>query len=387
MNLGTSAEQRELRDAVRRFLADRAPLPRVRELMDTESGQDPEVWRQASEQLGLPGIAIPEEHGGAGFTFAEQAIVLEEAGAALYGGPYLASAVLAATALTASEDKAAMADLLPGLAAGTTIGTLAFTEDDGSWDPGTGQLAAVRSGTGRSGTGRSGTGRAGDGGWQLDGHKSFVLDGHTADLILVTARTAAGLSLFAVDAAAAGLTRTALPTLDQTRKLARLEVGAVPARLVGTDGGAAPAVAHTLDVAAIALAAEQLGGAQRALDMAVEYAKTRHQFGRAIGSFQAIKHRCADLLLEVESLRSAVGFAAAAVADGSPEVPAVASLIKAYASDTFFHVAGENIQIHGGIGFTWEHDAHLYFKRAAASQLFLGDAACHRERLATRIGL
>jgi alkylation response protein AidB-like acyl-CoA dehydrogenase len=393
MNLGTSAEQQELRDAVRRFLAGRAPLPRVRELMDTGSGADPAVWQQASEQLGLPGIAIAEEHGGAGFTFAEQAIVLEETGAALYGGPYLASAVLAATALTASEDKAAMADLLPGLAAGTTIGTLAFTEDDGSWDPGTGQLAAVRPGTGRPGTGRPGTerpgtGRAGgDGGWQLDGHKSFVLDGHTADLILVTARTAAGLTLFAVDAAAAGLTRTALPTLDQTRKLARLEFGAVPARLVGTDGGAGPALAHTLDVAAIALAAEQLGGAQRALDMAVEYAKTRHQFGRAIGSFQAIKHRCADLLLEVESLRSAVGFAAAAVADGSPEVPAVASLIKAYASDTFFHVAGENIQIHGGIGFTWEHDAHLYFKRAAASQLFLGDAAYHRERLANRIGL
>jgi alkylation response protein AidB-like acyl-CoA dehydrogenase len=373
MNLGTSAEQRELRDAVRRFLADRAPLPRVRELMDTESGHDPEVWRQASEQLGLPGIAIAEEHGGAGFTFAEQAIVLEEAGAALYGGPYLASAVLAATALTASEDKAAMAGLLPGLAAGTTIGTLAFTEDDGSWDPGTGRLAASRPG--------------GDGGWQLDGHKSFVLDGHTADLILATARTAAGLSLFAVDAAAAGLTRTALPTLDQTRKLARLEFSAAPARLIGTDGGAGPVLAHTLDVAAIALAAEQLGGAQRALDMAVEYAKTRHQFGRPIGSFQAIKHRCADLLLEVESLRSAAGFAAAAVADGSPEVPAVASLIKAYASDTFFHVAGENIQIHGGIGFTWEHDAHLYFKRAAASQLFLGDAACHRERLADRIGL
>jgi alkylation response protein AidB-like acyl-CoA dehydrogenase len=371
MNLGFSAEQQELRDAVRRFLADRAPLPRVRELMDTGSGADQAVWQQASEQLGLPGIAIAEEHGGAGFTFAEQAIVLEETGAALYGGPYLASAVLAATALTASEDKAAMADLLPGLAAGTTIGTLAFTEDDGSWDPGTGQLAASLAG----------------GGWQLDGHKSFVLDGHTADLILVTARTAAGLSLFAVDAAAAGLTRTALPTLDQTRKLARLEFGAVPARLVGTDGGAGPALAHTLDVAAIALAAEQLGGAQRALDMAVEYAKTRHQFGRAIGSFQAIKHRCADLLLEVESLRSAVGFAAAAVADGSPEVPAVASLIKAYASDTFFHVAGENIQIHGGIGFTWEHDAHLYFKRAAASQLFLGDAAYHRERLADRVGL
>jgi alkylation response protein AidB-like acyl-CoA dehydrogenase len=371
MNLGVSAEQRELRSAVRRFLADRAPLPRARELMDTEQGFDAGVWRQAGDQLGLPGIAIAEEHGGAGYTFAEQAIVLEEAGAALYGGPYLASAVLAATALTASEDKAAMADLLPGLATGATIGTLAFTEDGGSWDPADGFLSAT----------------AGGGGWLLDGIKSFVLDGHTADLILVTARTGAGLSLFAAGAAAAGLTRTLLPTLDQTRKLARLEFAGVPARLVGAEGGAGPVMDRTLDVAGIAQAAEQLGGAQRALDMAVEYAKTRHQFGRPIGSFQAIKHRCADLLLEVESLRSAVTFAAAAVAAGSPEVPAVSSLVQAYASDTYFHVAGENIQIHGGIGFTWEHDAHLFFKRAAASQLFLGDAPCHRARLADRIGL
>ena len=161
----------------------------------------------------------------------------------------------------------------------------------------------------------------------------------------------------------------------------------MPARLIGSAGDGAAVLDHTLDVAAIALAAEQLGGAQRALDMAVEYAKVRHQFGRPIGSFQAIKHRCADLLLEVESLRSAVRYAAAAVAEDSAEVPVVASLVKAYASDVYFHVAAENIQIHGGIGFTWEHDAHLYFKRAKASELFLGDASYHREHLAQRIGL
>ena len=184
-----------------------------------------------------------------------------------------------------------------------------------------------------------------------------------------------------------GLGRTALPTLDQTRKLARLEFDGVPGRLIGSPGDAAAVMDRILDVAAIALAAEQLGGAQRALDMAVEYSKVRHQFGRPIGSFQALKHRMADLLLEVESLRSAVTYAAAAVADGSEEVPVLASLVKAYASDTYFHVAAENIQIHGGIGFTWEHDAHLYFKRAKSSELFLGDASYHRERLATRIGL
>ena len=375
MNLSVSAEQRELRDSVRRFLADRAPMSRVRELMETPDGTDRQVWQQAGAQLGLPGIAIPEAYGGAGFTFAEQAIVLEELGAALYGGPYLASAVLAATALLAASDEAARRELLPGIASGQTVATLAFTEDDGSWDPEAIRLAATR-----------GEGSP-DSPWMLDGHKSFVLDGHTADLILVVAAAGPGLSLFAVDPGAAGLDRRVLPTLDQTRKLARLEFDAVPGRLIGAPGEAGGVLGRTLDVAAIALAAEQLGGAQRALDMAVGYAMTRHQFGRPIGSFQAIKHRCADLLLEVESLRSAVAYAAAAVAEDSAEVPVVAALAKAYASDVYFHVAAENIQIHGGIGFTWEHDAHLYFKRAKSSELLLGDASYHREHLAERIGL
>jgi alkylation response protein AidB-like acyl-CoA dehydrogenase len=386
MTLGATQEHDELRASVRRFLADKAPLPRVRALMETEDGTDQAVWRQAGEQLGLQGLAIPEAYGGAGFTFAEQAVVLEEFGAALYGGPYLASAVLAANALLASQDEGARRDLLPGIADGSTIATLAFTEDDGSWDPAASRLTAVKSGDG----------------WQLTGHKSFVLDGHGATLILVAARTSAGLSLFAVDAVpgntvpgntvpgntgTAGLTRVSLPTLDQTRKLARLEFTDVAGRLIGSPGDAAAVLGHVLDVAAIALAAEQLGGAQRALDMTVEYGKIRHQFGRPIGSFQAIKHRCADLLLEVESLRSAVGYAAAAVAGSPAEVPVLAPLVKAYASDAYFHVAAESIQIHGGIGFTWEHDAHLYFKRAKASELLLGDGAYHRERLATRIGL
>ena len=371
MKLGISAEAEELRASVRRFLADRAPLSRVRELMATEDGIDRAVWDQAGAQLGLQGLAIPEVYGGAGFSFAEQAIVCEEFGGALYGGPYLASAVLAATAVAASPDEGARQDLLPGIASGQTIATLAFTEDDGSWDPAAIRATAVKDGAD----------------WKLDGHKSFVLDGGTAGLILVVAATDAGLSLFAVQDGATGLSRATLPTLDQTRKLARLEFDGAPARLIGSPGDAAAILDHTLDVAAIALAAEQLGGAQRALEAAVEYSKTRQQFGRPIGSFQAIKHRCADLLLEVESLRSAVGYAAAAVAEDSPEIGVLAPLVKAYASETYFHVAAENIQIHGGIGFTWEHDAHLYFKRAKSSELFLGDGAYHRERLAARIGL
>jgi len=386
MKLAPSTELQELRESVRRFLADRVPLQRVRELMDSADGTDEKIWNYAAGQLGLQAIAIPEEYGGAGFTFAEQAIVLEELGAALYPGPYLASAVLAATALLASSDDDAKRDLLPGIAGGETVATLAFTEDDGSWEPDAIRLAATLASSGQASSSQASSSQAG-GGWVLDGHKSFVLDGHTASLILAVAKTDPGLSLFAVQADADGLTRKQLPTLDQTRRLARLEFSSVPARLIGAPGEAAAILSRTLDVAAIAQAAEQLGGAQRALDMAVSYAKIRHQFGRPIGSFQAIKHRCADLLLEVESLRSAVGYAAAAVAEDSPEIPVVAALVKALASDTYFHVAAENIQIHGGIGFTWEHDAHLYFKRAKASELFLGDASYHRERLATRIGV
>jgi alkylation response protein AidB-like acyl-CoA dehydrogenase len=374
MILGVSAEQEELRASVRRFLTDRAPMSRVRELMD--GGEtDWAVWEQAGTQLGLQGLAIPESYGGAGFSFAEQAVVLEEFGAALYGGPYLASAVLAATALLASPDEGARRGLLPDIASGQTVATLAFTEDGGSWDPAAMRLSAVKDGPGV------------DGAWRLDGHKSFVLDGTTAGLILVVATTDAGLSLFAVEGDTAGLSRAALPALDQTRQLARLEFAGVTGRLIGSPGDGAAALDRALDVAAVALAAEQLGGAQRALDMAVEYAKVRRQFDRPIGSFQAIKHRCADLLLEVESLRSAVGYAAAAVAEDSAEIRVLASLVKAYASETYFHVAAENIQIHGGIGFTWEHDAHLYFKRAKSSEILLGDATYHRELLAQRIGI
>jgi alkylation response protein AidB-like acyl-CoA dehydrogenase len=367
---GTSEEQEELRASVRRFVTDRAPLSRVRQLMD--AGEiDRDFWAQAGAQLGLQGIAIPEEYGGSGFSFAEQAIVLEELGAGLYGGPYLPSAVLAATALLASPDESARQELLPGIASGETIAALAFTEEDGSWDPANIRLAAAKSGDS----------------WVLDGHKSFVLSGAEATLYLVVAVADGGLSLFAVDAGASGLTAAALPALDQTRNLARLDFDAVPARLIGSPGDATAILDRVLDVAAIALAAEQLGGAQRALDITVDYTKTRHQFGRPIGSFQALKHRMADLLMEVESLRSAVSYAASAVAEDSDEVPALASLLKAYASETYFHVTAEMIQMHGGIGFTWEHDAHLFFKRAKSSELFLGDGAYHRERLAQRIGL
>ena len=372
MNFAFSEEQEELRRAVRRFLADKSPESEVRRLMATTEGYDPAVWRQMADQLGLQSLTIPEEYGGSGFGYVELICVLEEMGAALLCAPFFSSVALAANALLTSGDEQAKQDLLPGIASGETIATLALTEDSGRWDLGSVTLSA----------------RAGDdGGWVLDGHKSFVLDGHSADLVLVVGRTDAGTSLFAVAGDAPGLTRTPLATMDQTRKQARLELSGTPARLVGQEGGAEPGLAKTLDLAAVALAAEQVGGAQHCLDSSVEYAKTRIQFGRPIGSFQAIKHKCADMLLEVESARSAAYYAGWAAAEDSDELPVVASLAKSYCSEAYFHAAAENIQIHGGIGFTWEHDAHLYFKRAKSSELLFGDPAYHRELLAQRIGI
>jgi alkylation response protein AidB-like acyl-CoA dehydrogenase len=371
MNFAFSEEQDELRKSVRRFLEDKSPETEVRRLMETTEGYDPAVWSQMAEQLGLQSLTIPEAYGGAGFSYVELVVVLEEMGASLLCAPFFATVALGANALLASGDEQAKADLLPGIASGETIATLALTEDSGRWDADGVTLAATRSGET----------------WKLDGHKSFVIDGHVANLVLVVARTAAGLSLFAVEGDAAGLTRTPLATMDQTRKQARLVFEGVEGRLVGSDGGAEPVLSKTLDLAAVALAAEQVGGAQRCLDMSVEYAKTRIQFGRPIGSFQAIKHKCADMLLEVESAKSAAYYAGWAASEDSDELPVVASLAKSYCSEAYFHAAAENIQIHGGIGFTWEHPAHLYFKRAKSSELLLGDPAYHRELLAQRIGI
>jgi alkylation response protein AidB-like acyl-CoA dehydrogenase len=371
VNFGFSEEQEELRRAVRRFLEDKSPSSEVRRLMETTEGYEPAVWSQMANQLGLQSLLIPEEHGGAGFGYIELVVVLEEMGRALLCAPYFSTVALATNALLASGDSAARADYLPGIAAGETIATLAYTEDSGRWDLGGVTLEASPAGEG----------------WKLSGVKSYVLDGHVASLVLVAARTDGGVSLFAVDGDAPGLQATPLATMDQTRKQARLEFSAVPARLVGAEGAAGPVLRKTLDLAAVALAAEQVGGAQRVLEMSVDYAKTRVQFGRPIGSFQAIKHKCADMLLEVESAKSAAYYAGWAAAEDNDELPVTACLAKAYCSEAYFHAAAENIQIHGGIGFTWEHDAHLYFKRAKSSELILGDPSYHRELLAQRIGI
>jgi alkylation response protein AidB-like acyl-CoA dehydrogenase len=371
VNFAFSDEQEELRRAVRRFCEDKSPESEVRRLMETEEGYDPSVWEQMATQLGLQGIAIPEEYGGSGYSHVELTVIFEEMGRALLCAPYFSSVALAANLLVASGDEGAKRSYLPGIASGETVATVALAEASGRWDEGGVTLEA-------SGSGDS---------WTLTGEKMYVLDGHTAGLVLVAARTGAGVSVFAVDSGAGGFTAEPLSTMDQTRKQARLRFEGTPGRLIGADGRGWTMISKMLDLAVVNLAAEQVGGAQRVLEMAVDYAKNRVQFGRPIGSFQAIKHKCADMLLEVESAKSAAYYAAWAASEDNEELPVVASLAKSYCSEAYFHATAENIQIHGGIGFTWEHPAHLYFKRAKSSELLFGDPTYHRELLAQRIGI
>ena len=372
MNFAFSEEQDQLRDAVRKFLEAKSPEATVRELMETTEGYDPAVWSQMANELGLQSLHIPESYGGQGFGWVELGIVLEEMGRALLCAPYFSTVVLAANAILNAGTEDQKQALLPGIASGETKATLAFTEPNGKWDA-------------------SGITLEADGG-KLSGTKMFVIDGHTADLIVVVARTKGstgtdGISFYTVAGDAAGLTREALATMDQTRKQAKLTFDGVEAQLLGTEGAGWDALSKTLDQAAVGLCNEMVGGAQYVLEESVQYAKDRVQFGRPIGSFQAIKHKCADMLLEVESAKSAAYYASWCAAEDNDELPVVASLAKAYCSDAYFHAAAENIQIHGGIGFTWEHDAHLYFKRAKSSEILLGDATYHRELLAQRIGI
>ncbi len=371
MQFAFTEEQDQLRSFVRQFLEEKSSEETVRELMETESGYDEAVWSQMAEQLGLQSLIIPEEYGGQGFGWVELIVILEEMGRSLLCAPFFSTAVLATSALMLADDADAAGDYLPRIASGELIATVAMTEENGRWDE----------------TGVTATATQDGDAWTLNGAKHYVIDGHIAGLVIVAARSGAGVSLFAVEGDAAGMTRTPLATMDQTRKQAKIELSNTPGRLIGTDGSGWDTMVRVLDRAAVGLAAEQVGGAQMVLDMAVEYAKVRVQFGRPIGSFQAIKHKCADMLLEVESAKSAAYYAAWCAAEDNDELPAMASLAKSYCSEAYFHATAENIQIHGGIGFTWEHPAHLYFKRAKSSELLFGDPTYHRELLAQRIGI
>jgi alkylation response protein AidB-like acyl-CoA dehydrogenase len=368
----TQSELDELRGSVREFLAAKSGEQQVRRLMESEGGYDDTVWRQMTEQLGLQSLALPTEHGGDGYGFVELRVVLEEMGRTLLPSPFLSTVVLAGSALMASGDAAAQAAHLPGIAGGKTTATLAVAEADGAWRTDGLATEAVRT----------------DAGWRLHGEKCFVLDGATADLLLVVARTAAGPGLFAVTGDA-GLTRTPLRTLDPTRRLARLTFTDTPAVPVGQTGSAGPIVDRVLDLATAALAAEQVGGARACLEASVAYARERVQFGRPIGSFQAVKHRCADMFTRVQLADAAAAEAANAIAgvEGAPPAGVAAAVAHVVCSEAFMFVAAENIQVHGGIGFTWEHPAHLYFRRAKSSQLLFGGPAVYHERLLDRMGV
>jgi len=370
MQFSFTSEQEEFRSVLRRFLEEKSPPAVVRRLMATEAGWERDSWRELNQLLGLTAVHIPEVYGGQGFGFVELGIVLEEMGRSLLCAPYFASTALAATAIMNAGTEAQKRTLLPPIALGDAVATLAFTEPNGRWDAaGIGTIATPS-----------------PGGFRLDGIKSFVLDGHTADLIVVLARHPGstddeGLSFFTVPGDAPGLGRRALKVLDPTRKLARLEFRAVEADPLGEAGGGAGPLAKTLTQAAVCLANEMVGGAERLRQSALDYANLRVQFGRAIGSFQSMKHTQADMLVDVELAKSAAYYAAAAADDNDAELPALASLAKACASDAYMQTAIHTIQIHGGIGFTWDNDTHLWFKRAKSSEVFLGDATWHREKM------
>ncbi len=377
MDLALSADEEELRRGARRVLGERSSPKQVRAAMAREDGHDAELWRLCARELGWAGLAIGEDQGGVGMGGVALAAVMEECGRALACVPLLPT-VMAATLIEVAGTAAQRGEQLGPIAAGEVIGAAALADAGGAWE-----VAGVGV-----------TARLENGGWVLSGRKAGVVAGHLADVLVVAARVGVGkgVDLFLVPAAAPGVERRVQPTLDATRRVAEVTLNDVRlpagARLGdGGEGEAGGAIERALDVVGAALAAEQLGGAERCLELSVDYAKVRVQFGRAIGSFQAVKHRCADMLVAVEAARSAVYWAGWAASHAPEELKHAGPLAMATASETFFDVAAETIQVHGGIGFTWEHDAHLYFKRARASAGLLGEPAWQRERLARRIGL
>ncbi|MGY0055687.1 acyl-CoA dehydrogenase family protein [Streptomyces sp. LZ34] len=363
--LSETDEQRQLRTVLRDLYTEASGAEDVRIHLATPRGYDEALWARLANEIGVHGLAVPEEYGGSGFTFAELAVVLEESGRALYCAPLLPTVVLAAHALLHSGDRAACERYLPRIADGTLTATVAGFGAD---EPG---VAAER----------------GASGWVLRGRADFVLDGAGADLILVRAGTSAGPGLFACEPASDACRRTPRRVLDETRRQALVEFRGAPAAAVGVAEGAEDTVSATLDAGRAALAAEQVGGSGHALDATVAFALERHQFGRPIGSFQAVKHRLADVLVALETARSASAYATACAAASPAHLPVAACAAAVVCSETFRLATAEYVQLHGGIGFTWEHPAHLYVRRARGSEVLFGTADRHRARLAELVGL
>ncbi len=378
MDIGFTEEQELLRDTARKFLDSECPTTFVRQMMATEAAVTPEFWKKLAEQ-GWLGITYPEEDGGSGLGLVDLVVLMEEIGRAVMPGPVPATVLLGGAAIAAAGSPATRREWLPRIAAGEAKATLALTEPNARWDAAGVTLAA----------------RETRGGFTLSGTKLFVPDAHQADVLVVAARTRDGstmedgISLFLVPKGTEGVAVRLLPSVDETRKLCevRLDSVAVPATaLIGELHEGWPALARVIDHAAVALSAEICGAAQRVLDMTVDYAKLRTAFGKPIGSYQGVKHKCADMLIEIENAKSLTYYAAWAVDEGEADAAMAVSMAKAAASDAGRKVCAAGIQLHGGIGMTWEHDLHLYLKRAKASEIAFGDATWHRERVARLMG-
>jgi len=379
MDFGFSQEQEMLRATARKFLENECTSTFVRARMDEPAGVTDDFWAKLAEQ-GWLGLVFPEEYGGSGLGFVDLTVLMEEMGRCVMPGPFFSTVLLGGLTILEAGSPAQRKEWLPKLAAGQAKATLALTEPNARWDA----------------AGVTATAKEGKGGFALSGTKLFVPDAHLADVIVVVARTAEaktpedGVSLFLVPKGVKGLEVKLLPTMDQTRKLCEvtLKDAAVPAgALLGGKGGAWSALARVIQRATIALCGEMCGGAQRVLDMTTEYAKIRVAFGKPIGTYQGVKHKAADMLVDVENAKSLTYYAAWAADENSPETALATSMAKAYVSDAYRKVSAAGIQLHGGIGFTWEHDLHLYFKRAKASEFTFGDATHHRERVAQLIKL
>jgi alkylation response protein AidB-like acyl-CoA dehydrogenase len=378
MDIGFTEEQELLRDTARKFLDSECDTKFVRRMMATEAAVTPEFWGKLAEN-GWLGIAFPEEYGGSGLGLVDLVVLMEEVGRAVMPGPFPATVLLGGAAIAEAGSPSQRQEFLPGIAAGAVKATLAATEPNARWDAAGITLAANEA----------------RGGFTLSGTKLFVPDAHLADVLVVAARTRDGstmedgVSLFLVPKGTAGVTVRVLPSVDETRKLCEVKFDnvAVPAEtLLGELHQGWPALARVIDRAAVALAAEMCGAAQRVLDMTVDYARLRVAFGKPIGTYQGVKHKCADMLIEIENAKSLTYYAAWAVDEGEPDAAMAVSMAKAAASDAGRKVCAAGIQLHGGIGMTWEHDLQLYLKRAKASEIALGDATWHRERIARLLG-
>jgi alkylation response protein AidB-like acyl-CoA dehydrogenase len=376
LDFGFSEEQEMLRQSARGVFEKESPSTAVRALLEDERGYDATLWKKMAE-LGWIGLVVPEEYGGSDLSYVDLVLLMEEMGRVLLPSPFIPT-VMVAEAVKRAGSENQKQTFLPKIAAGNLIATIAWLEPEGSWDAPSIRLAARRE----------------DAGFVLDGTKLFVNDAHIADYILVAARSGGegedGVTLFALDSRRSGITVAPLKTMDQTRKLSEMKFAGVRATIdevVGTVGAGWPTLAAVLDRGKVMLAAEMMGGAQKVLDMTVEYAKLRVQFGRPIGSFQAVQHKCANMMIDVEGAKSAVYYAAWAVSNEVADAPLAAAVAKAAASDAFRRVSAEGIQLHGGIGFTWDHDLHLYFKRAKSSEFTFGDATYNRELVARGINL